>query len=1215
MIQRRRRVTTVAGQFLPARFEVDPVSCQFEAEENDIVYSGSEDERYDTPEQRRLACENQATRFIQGKPVALLSTVLRKGPFDAVSAWTNPWRSRTSSKTPSATKKRRAAEIVKEKGPKKRKRRQPTGSDLEVETRGKPVDCQIVIRDSFYLPSPDTTVSPTYFEHEYLDDDALVRVKRWANSIASPDKFDIATNSSLRRTDRACADEEKDADTDGVGDTSNVVNIHPTQKASQLSSEHPQHDGQETCIVSSTSTTDHCPSKTMQPSQRSSKTRRLKSPAKSRLLPLDIADFSPRAVKIYDEEVERHSHRSTCSQPAPSLHDRTPVSQPTPAPAFRAGLRSAEETGDISFQTCSDRSFRFRSKTARAKRKSKSAVAPVEIVCKLSDAEHQVEEQKHNKHNRKHNRKHKSLDSRPVTSSKTPQRAEKETANANLTAEFAHPPAASKLATVADDSSARDPDDTATSDQQPPRESKQDVSVFKEPSEQDTASEAGDDTATDTSQIDFLSKFGTLKPPESNLLNLGAFSFEKQSQAFLSDLTTGPRKLLWPRSQQPTATPACAPLSEPKASNQSEHNSEAVGTPSEASESSEPNSPSEGEASDTPSAPGKPGGAGEPEEKYDKAQQGELSSHERIQDPATVPTTEAAPSLEAVSRPDNQVSDNTEVKGKSETQGSEHENKDEDDSETTDCKEESRVISDISMESTSHLSNQQQQSPRANETAARLIPAKLPKMAVPQACDSIQRPDQDHNNEPKPQSPWTMATETVLPILVTVDGISPSEATPEPANLTHVAHQTLNVMSQQSPWVKNSSQSSTFVNPRDLTIRSSPPVSPCLPEVPLVDFTCQESFANEDTEMLDAPFPPATPERRNSALRTPEFSLSIKSFREFMTPSPTKRTPLGPTDSNGRLPSTQVLNNAAMSNPWANSSHRRRKQRSLRSSLSSCLSQKRIAKRPKKAKRVSWALPDDITSTPEVQAEPAIPASSPGTIAVATPRPKTKSTQRSRAASPPPSSLLGPEELPKENQKFGKHFAAVVANRARRGTPQRRESGICDTPMLRVGRGMQLLPSESQQVCPSPAADAMAEAFIRADEDVQRDEETEKHADNTMQQTAGGAAWPEYMDAEMAAAEEADMEADAQTLIQAEECVDDDADCAETQESVDDVSAVLENLDSFLDTWDVDKELAKVRAEREAEEREKRMRQHLEPETGFNSMSEATGLMDVGVWD
>ena len=1199
MIQKRRKVTAVAGQFLPARFEVDPVCCEFQADENDIVYSGSEDERYDSSKQRRLACENQATRFIQGKPALLLSTVLRRGPFDVVSGWTNPWRSRTSSKTPGRTKKRGATGIEREKRPKKRKRRQHTTSDLEVETRGKPVDCSIVIKDSFYLPSPDTTVSPTYFEHEYLDDDALSRVKRWATSIASLDKFDTATNSSPGRTVRDCADEEEDAETDGVDDISNVVNVNPTPKAPRLSSERIRGDVQETCVVSSASTADHCQTKMMQPSQCSSESKRLKSPTKSRLFPLDIADFSPRAVKIYDEEVERHSRRGTRPQPGPILHDRTPVSQPTPASLVRASLRLTEESGDAGFQTCSDRSFRFHSKATRVKRKSIYGDAPVDIVSKLSDAKHQVEEQEDNKHNRKR----KSLGTPPARSSKTTQRAEEEMVNATLTVECAHLLAASNSAAVADGRSACDPDHSTFPDQQPLRESDQDVSVFNEPSEQGTASEAGDDTATNASQIDFLSKFGTLKSPESNPIDLGAFSFENESQAFLADLTTGPRKLLWPRSQQPTVMAACVPLPEPRATNASEHHSEAVGTASEAGESSESYLLGEEEAPDTPSAPAESGDASEPTETNDKAQQGELKIHEQLQSPAAAPVMEAAPVLEAVSHLDNQASDTAEVKGKSEAQGNEYEDKADNDLRTTNRNGLSGVVSETLTKPTSQRCDQDQQSPWAKETAPPLVPTEQPKMALTQARDSTQPPHEDHGDESKPQNLWTIAAETTLPPLVTFNGTSQPPA--ESASLTLVAHQALNFMSQQSPQARENSQSFAFVNLRDLKIQSSPPVGSCQPEATLVDFTYQESFADQDIEIPSALFPPATPERRNLTLPTPEVSLSIKSFREFITPSPSKRTPLGPTNSNGRLPSTQVLNNAVVSNPWTKTSRRRRDQRSPRSSLTSCLSQRRIAKRPKEAKRVSWALRDDITSSPKAQAEPGILVSSPVTITITTSLPKIKSTQRSRASSPPPSSLVGPEELPKENQKFGKHFATVMANRARRGAPQRRVSGICETPMLRVGRGVQLLPSESQQVCPSPAADAMAEAFIRADGDVQQAEETKRHGDNMIQQTAGGAAWSEFMDAEMAAAEEAEMAANTQAPIQTEEYLDDNADYAESQGSVDDVSAVLENLDSFLNTWDVDKELAKARAEREAEERE----------NGFHSMSGAAGFMDVGVRD
>ncbi len=60
---------------------------------------------------------------------------------------------------------------------------------------------------------------------------------------------------------------------------------------------------------------------------------------------------------------------------------------------------------------------------------------------------------------------------------------------------------------------------------------------------------------------------------------------------------------------------------------------------------------------------------------------------------------------------------------------------------------------------------------------------------------------------------------------------------------------------------------------------------------------------------------------------------------------------------------------------------------------------------------------------------------------------------------------------------------------------------------------------------------------------------------------------------------------------------------------VDEVSAVMENLDEFLGgQWDLDAELAQTRAEQERESRGGGRQ-------GGDGATSQSGLMDVGVWD
>ena len=390
------------------------------------------------------------------------------------------------------------------------------------------------------------------------------------------------------------------------------------------------------------------------------------------------------------------------------------------------------------------------------------------------------------------------------------------------------------------------------------------------------------------------------------------------------------------------------------------------------------------------------------------------------------------------------------------------------------------------------------------------------------------------------QSPWAEQTETVaratsMPAAHTV-------YSPNSIKLCSIASQAL--AASQSPWAKGDSQIAPLPDIRPFNPVSSPACSPGganeaqTPELPF-------QRSHEDVEMSNSqqhiePHPPSTPETKVSSLPTPEFTLSIKSFREFMTPSPqrpTKRQRLSLPADGGRLPSTQILVDAAISNPWTgDSSSRMNRQR--RSGV-------------KKPKRVSWALlpgeegQENVTAQSEVgdNSSPSrneiIATSTPASIIKETPRaghsqPSSQPLSRSsRAASPPLDILV--THLPTADEKFGKHFAAVANRRLSNSSNIRRPQGSRGTAIRGVNRSnnttplstadtgtpingsfnrsasqqrllsssmplslryspqtgtitktprhkTHLLPSASQQVCPSPAFEAMAEAFMAADD-------------------------------------------------------------------------------------------------------------------------------------
>ena len=243
---------------------------------------------------------------------------------------------------------------------------------------------------------------------------------------------------------------------------------------------------------------------------------------------------------------------------------------------------------------------------------------------------------------------------------------------------------------------------------------------------------------------------------------------------------------------------------------------------------------------------------------------------------------------------------------------------------------------------------------------------------------------------------------------------------------------------------------------------------------------------------------PSTPDASQSAIS--ELASSIRPFSNFLTPSPVKqwkpkRTSLA---SGSRLPSTQVLADAATSNPWTNTS--------------SVKSSRRVSFAPLPGEEARDA--DDDGNKENEEAESELPA-----------RPANHSLKKAssavRAVSPP--LLTHSEDMQDHDHRFAAHFQAMAKK----------------DRVPRLGR--RLLPTASQQVLGSPAVGAMAEAFIEA-------EQIKANSKDGMLATPSP--------------HEQEQEAVAPLL---------------NEESVDDVSAVIDNLGDFLNAWDVDAELAEAR--------------------------------------
>lgn len=158
-----------------------------------------------------------------------------------------------------------------------------------------------------------------------------------------------------------------------------------------------------------------------------------------------------------------------------------------------------------------------------------------------------------------------------------------------------------------------------------------------------------------------------------------------------------------------------------------------------------------------------------------------------------------------------------------------------------------------------------------------------------------------------------------------------------------------------------------------------------------------------------------------------------------------------------------------------------------------------------------------------------------------------QSQTRSRAASPPPSAIVDLEEE-NVNGKYRNHFELM-----------NRRINVHGVSNLR--HRLRLLPSSSQRKPESPSFEAMAEAFRGADLD-------QLDCENDMVENAKA----DDINAEDAATREIAEEPGTKDSIEKPQ-----SPWQQDSQGVDDVAAVMGNLDDFLDVWDVDTEINKNR--------------------------------------
>ncbi|KAK4108624.1 hypothetical protein N656DRAFT_739270 [Canariomyces notabilis] len=1219
--------------FDPERFCNEPLYCEATHTPDDVLYSGSDDEAYHSPTERRARCEIQARRFLEGKPVFLLSASLR-GPFDSKSGWVNPWRSR-SLKSSSRTKSNQ---------PRRRTRVSKRAADCNGSSGVVKSSIDPLCSFESALPQDNAT-------HEaYIDDETFSRVWNWRDKVvaaqetpqtevSSPDSK-LATQATV--PELPAAENGPTSSPSPVTPTvvRNTSKRHSSVQEAEEASPRPQVNEDSTQTPARNHIAQHV---------------ELSATARDRCL-LDVGDLSPPAAQLYaefvlsrtgrssipyTEEAEAHDSPSR-APPIPTLaekENREARNVSTPSGGLpEATVSSVKVKTQLSART--DGSFRYKRKDRQEMLKSSR------VTTKLSGLQSASEDS----------------GQRPNSRDRPPMEG-KETLNSNQPTEAPSSPLSSAPTSVQEVITA-----TAEAEGQPtpenlpgPEPGQTAEPVNGQPPEPGVHSGEGQYDASETaSQVDgptLVCSGSSFDSEHHSTPSLGNFSFEKHSQDVVSEAIGSPRRLLWPKSQRRI---------------------DSYDSPMPMFGLGQERTPTTNELQ-----------AVAPSHDCSTREDSEIGSERASGDEEVLVPHEGQPTVSSkqvlTPIPGDIVQEQAEPMTGEGVESDRQSEKGEEDLQEHTCAEISdNAEAEIEMQLEFESSKAEIQSPWAKEDAQ-----PLPRVDdVGTAGNGGIREKTDLVDT---QSPWTKdmgltshATEVAeqLPLLDLAA-----------LKLSFTASKALELAASQSPWARGDSQlqlQHAAFNPL-----SSPANSAVLPTATHPVSPFQDTTPEEDIEMCNSqlcPLPPSTPETKQSGLPTPDFTFPVKSFRDFMTPSPErpakKRRISAHSDSH--LPSTQALLDAAVSNPWTGDS----------------------SPQPKRAKKhVFWApLPDEEGNpavSPDTTTDPNSNSDSPLNSPTNTDLPpssgsgggsrtvnsitKSKSKSRPRArptsrpGSPPPSILITSKLPTDTNQKFAKHFAAVLANRRVTGASAAAAAAAAATqtqtqtpqrpppPPQRIRR---LLPSESQQVCPSPAFDAMAEAFRRADsvagadgdgdadvchrggdgrfcqgldangkQEQGGDLDVDVHADAGMDMDKGvDVAEPlpllQIHPLSLSQSRPQSRPSSSQSSCASEENqkgteeasrleVDVQPDGEEShgegevsqEQPIDDVSAVLENLDDFIGgIWDLDAELASMRTSASAQKR--RQAQGLQEREGMGVvMSGASldgheeGLIDVGVWD
>lgn len=1215
----KRRSHLVHG-WLTEAFPDEPVYSEALHTSEDVLYSGSEDEAYNSPTERRERYEDKGQRFLQGKPLMLLSASLR-GPFTKESGWSNPWRSNTSRKSQAV---------------------QSTPACVQEESviiAATPTILESYVHDAA-SPRPNTPAT----SHRYLDDEILHEIKTWQDTVANQsrleDPFDENTyepsspdtlkslqveitprthgSRSIIVSSSIVADEiveddplehshednveqhqevnlEYDAEEEAgfisvdEEDDSSLTDLDEEQ-IEELSEEQEVEDDEEgdgeddntgedlgdknqeqsnenqqaSEILPAQATSDYdSPTKrpvTAQPLLQSHGKLDLRPRQELGFIPVDTIDLSPAAVKIYEQSLRG----STCYSPSWRAQEKRKQGNLLP------GLVGATLPGDNSPQSPSSRLGR-------------SLHAP--------------------------------------TSDSTSHYQRRANENGSVTLE--HQTIEPEHMLV--DNQPSEPDETKKSTNEPSDvpEHHQQITVAQPEIPQPVTSAtdlpqpnaAVTHTAPEMTEGEQKSHTTDPTSPSSSEISSPATSFEEEEEEPIEEPVENVRKLLWPKSQR-------------QASTQESTSDMALGIASATAGRSQNGSVSESVEDH--------GGQGSLE--YFTINQHPENDREPTKVAHNVLNSQS-PSRLLQSQP-HSVPEAT-VSEESIYDDTINQVRLEWPTEASSLPRPSQVQTQNSLP----LASIEEPSITERDTPAQHNTPEQSKRSV-NVMDlrHITNPTSRNATPLRPspglQKPFTKPLK--IPVLVQPRSSTTPEApvNPEPnrTQLSVIASQALaqafQPVIQQSPWAKGDSQitalaapapeprffnpvssplsspasSSCFVDMEDsvLPVLSNPPVPGNNAQTEVAEIP----MAQVQTPQLQPPHPPSTPETKRSSLPTPEFTMSIKSFKHFMTPSP-KRPAKRPRLSlgDGRLPDTQALEEAVVTNPWDSSR------------VEATMPETAMPSAPsRKNKRVSWApLPGEaeyvdpeIPMDMDVDMEDPVQLSSVNRMKNYPQRRSILSTSASisnyrgipgRAASPPPSIYVPSiDSLPKESQKFGKHFAAVsgrrrLAPRPVTATPAAaagyRDDGR-ESPMLRDVSGnarstgtsrlaKRLLPSESQQTCGSPAVDGMANAFVQADRQVEnvnfngRQQGVQDGTFSAAPLTSNRGIW-----------QDSTTDRTGPPVPEQQQKTDDGFrlpklpgfDSQPPIEETDEVSEVMDNLDDFIDSWDIDDELAQARGEK-----------------------------------